>query len=120
MKRFNERDLLSMVRNPAICNDDCALFELYKQFEQGEGSSDHYRGWCFDLSFFKSTAPECQECTSTLLRPVELTAASWKLYRLSKNDMILQHHSGGMIKIHLHSYLWEYPVAKDYTFDTED
>lgn len=108
MKIDNERQILSAVRSAVSgCGISLDGFvntigPLFEQFMQENKEFDEYKGWCFDLTFIRATVSECRPYLSGL----SLESDSWRYFSEGKNGCIYAIPEKGIIKIHLHDFLW--------------
>lgn len=105
----NERQLLPIIRNAVIHpNNDLSQFidticPLFDSFLIGDLDQDEYRGWTFDILFFKATCSECETYHSAIMSSDPL----WLFFSEGKEDCSYVIPQKGLIRIHLHSFLWQ-------------
>ena len=104
----NERKLLSAIRNAEAGGDSAqkSFYELfypkYCLFYDSDEEQDTYKGWTFDISFYRNTHTECELYRSVM----QSSLIEWKFISLGKDDCVYVIPNKGIIKIHLHSFLW--------------
>lgn len=110
MDIIDERGILRVVRD-AVGNQESAspqfkevLSPLFDAFIESGIEKDIYRGWAFDLEFINASLSDCKpyEDAVSSINPV------WNVFLESKDDCTCVVPSKGLIKIHLHSFLWSF------------
>lgn len=106
----NERALLTTIRNAVEGKEPAqkAFYEIFypmfNHFINSGAEQDKYKGWTFDMSFFKITHTECELYSSVM----HSSLMEWKYISIGKDDCVYVIPNKGIIKIHLHSFLWNY------------
>ena len=108
MKLPNERHLLPIIRD-AVTDPERSLthtmegiLPLYEEFLASGKDKDEYRGWAFDLIFNNAAQSDYEPFRSAIAS----TDSDWNFFSESKDDCTYAVPGKGLIKIHLHSFLW--------------
>ena len=110
MKLPEERQLLPIVRDAVTYHEQAlprfmeAISPLYDRFIAAGIERDTYSGWAFDLEFINSASSDCEPYRST----ISSAEQTWKFFPEAKDACIYAVPGKGIIKIHLHSFLWSY------------
>ena len=110
MKIPDERKLLSTIRNAVVGSEPAkkifygAFSPMFSQFIESGTEHDSYNGWAFNISFFIKTHAECELYHSA----IQSSDSIWQHIPIGKDDCVYVIPNKGIIKIHLHSYLWNY------------
>lgn len=106
----NERELLTTIRYAVEGKDSAQkdfyekIYPMFNHFVNSGAEQDIYKGWTFDVSFFKITHTECELYRSVM----HSSLMEWKYISIGKDDCVYAIPNKGIIKIHLHSFLWNF------------
>ena len=110
MDLIDERSILRVVRD-TVNNNESALLQfkevispLFDVFIGSGKENDSYRGWAFDMEFINASISDYKSYKDE----VSSTDPTWKVFSESKDDCTCVVPSKGLIKIHLHSFLWSF------------
>lgn len=108
LNTYNERQLLPIVLD-AVNNPNSAtssfvevVVPLFDQFLNSDKEKDEYHGWAFDMTFIKASHIDCEPYRLALSSGVP----GWKRISGGKDDCTCAFPGKGVIRIHLHSFLW--------------
>lgn len=110
MNNIDERKLLPIIRNAVSGQDGYrqqfvdAIQPFFDAFLASGLEKDERKGWTFDLTFFNMSLADKEPFRSALLS----TSSDWAFFPESKDDCTYVIPGQGLIKIHLHSFLWNY------------
>ena len=110
MDLIDERSILRVVRE-VVSNQESALPQfkevispLFDVFIESGKENDRYRGWAFNMEFINALKSDCNPYKDE----VSSTNPAWKVFSESKDDCTCVVPSKGLIKIHLHGFLWNF------------
>ena len=108
MKITDERKLLPIIRDAVNIHDQNisrfkdAIMPLFEAFIETGNEKDEYHGWCFNVVFINATISDCEPYRSAIFSGDE----EMKFFSEGKDDCTYSVPNLGLIKIHLHSFLW--------------
>lgn len=103
MKGINERELMPIIRAAISGNEGeirifmKAIEPITIDFIQTGRTIDEYKGWAFDMTFLN----ELSQVNDNL-------EESYSVVHESKDDYLFQVSGRTIIKVHFHSFLWNY------------